>query len=68
MLRDSFGRRVDYLRISITDRCNLRTALREGKSDMGLGALLLCSVADKPEGHDLCGGSFAAEPMSRIGG
>ena len=23
-LRDSFGRRIDYLRISITDRCNLR--------------------------------------------
>ncbi|MGE5754079.1 MAG: GTP 3',8-cyclase MoaA [Deltaproteobacteria bacterium] len=24
MLRDTFGRRVDYLRLSITDRCNLR--------------------------------------------
>ncbi len=24
MLRDSFGRRVDYLRLSVTDRCNLR--------------------------------------------
>lgn len=24
MLRDMFGRRVDYLRLSITDRCNLR--------------------------------------------
>ncbi len=24
MLRDAFGRRVDYLRLSITDRCNLR--------------------------------------------
>ncbi len=24
MLRDSFGRAVDYLRLSITDRCNLR--------------------------------------------
>lgn len=23
-LRDSFGRRIDYLRISVTDRCNLR--------------------------------------------
>jgi len=21
---DSFGRRIDYLRISVTDRCNLR--------------------------------------------
>ncbi len=25
-LRDPFGRRIDYLRISITDRCNLRCA------------------------------------------
>ncbi len=25
-LHDSFGRRVDYLRISVTDRCNLRCA------------------------------------------
>jgi GTP 3',8-cyclase len=24
MLRDPFGRRIDYLRLSITDRCNLR--------------------------------------------
>lgn len=24
MLRDSFGRRIEYLRLSITDRCNLR--------------------------------------------
>src|SRR5512145_2817792 len=24
MMRDSFGRTVDYLRLSITDRCNLR--------------------------------------------
>jgi len=26
MLTDSFGRQIDYLRISITDRCNLRCA------------------------------------------
>src|SRR5512139_459682 len=24
MLRDSFGRPVDYLRLAVTDRCNLR--------------------------------------------
>ena len=24
MATDSFGRRIDYLRIAITDRCNLR--------------------------------------------
>src|SRR5512135_3277706 len=24
MLRDSFGRAIDYLRVSVTDRCNLR--------------------------------------------
>lgn len=47
---------------------DLRAALREGKSDTELAALLLLAVAAKPEGHDLCGGSFAAEPMSRIGG
>ncbi|HWJ39981.1 MAG TPA: radical SAM protein, partial [Candidatus Limnocylindrales bacterium] len=23
-LRDSFGRRIEYLRISVTDRCNFR--------------------------------------------
>ena len=23
-LIDSFGRRIDYLRLSVTDRCNLR--------------------------------------------
>ena len=23
-MRDSFGRTIDYLRISVTDRCNLR--------------------------------------------
>lgn len=47
---------------------DLRAALREGKSDMELAAILMRAVAAKPEGHDLCGGSFAAEPMSRIGG
>jgi len=26
MLRDAFGRTIDYLRISVTDRCNLRCA------------------------------------------
>jgi cyclic pyranopterin phosphate synthase len=25
-LRDAFGRRIDYLRVSVTDRCNLRCA------------------------------------------
>ena len=24
MLKDSFGRTIDYMRISVTDRCNLR--------------------------------------------
>ena len=24
ILTDSFGRKIDYLRISVTDRCNLR--------------------------------------------
>ncbi|MEA5075589.1 MAG: GTP 3',8-cyclase MoaA, partial [Coriobacteriia bacterium] len=24
MATDAFGRRIDYLRISVTDRCNLR--------------------------------------------
>ncbi|MBI5342834.1 MAG: GTP 3',8-cyclase MoaA [Deltaproteobacteria bacterium] len=47
---------------------DLRTALREGKDDRDVKALFLRAVAAKPEGHDLCGGSFTAEPMSRIGG
>ncbi|MBI5576509.1 MAG: GTP 3',8-cyclase MoaA [Deltaproteobacteria bacterium] len=47
---------------------DLRAALREGGGDGEVGALFRRAVAAKPEGHDLCGGSFAAEPMSRIGG
>jgi cyclic pyranopterin phosphate synthase len=48
---------------------DLRAALRGGKGDPEVAALVRRAVATKPEGHDLCGGgSFAAEPMSRIGG
>jgi cyclic pyranopterin phosphate synthase len=47
---------------------DLRAALREGKNDREVAALFMRAVATKPEGHDLCGGSYADEPMSRIGG
>jgi len=47
---------------------DLRAALREGKDDREVEALFLRAVSTKPEGHDLCGGSFTAESMSRIGG
>ncbi len=47
---------------------DLRAALRGGKNDREVAALFLRAVATKPEGHDLCGGSSADEPMSRIGG
>mgnify|MGYP002066401934 CR=1 FL=1 len=47
---------------------DIRAALRERKSDREMAALFLRAVVTKPEGHDLPDGSFAAEPMSRIGG
>lgn len=48
---------------------DLRAVLRSGKGDREIAAVFREAVATKPEGHDLCGtGSFAPEPMSRIGG
>ncbi len=47
---------------------DLRAALREGKGDGDVEAQFRRAVAAKPEGHDLCGGTNALEPMSRIGG
>lgn len=46
---------------------DLRAVLRGG-SDREVADLFRNAVATKPEGHDLCAGSFAPEPMSRIGG
>jgi hypothetical protein len=79
MLRDSYGRKVDYLRLSVTDRCDLRCVycmppegivslpgVREARNGEPAAA-----VSAKPEGHDLCGSGdtpSAAEPMSRVGG
>jgi cyclic pyranopterin phosphate synthase len=42
-LRDSFSRKIDYLRISVTDRCNLRCRYcmpEEGVASVGHGAIL----------------------------
>ncbi len=42
-LRDSFSRKIDYLRISVTDRCNLRCRYcmpEEGVPSVGHGAVL----------------------------
>lgn len=47
---------------------DIRAALRGGMDDLEVAGLFLRAVAAKPEGHDLCGGSSAPEPMSRIGG
>lgn len=48
---------------------DLRAVLRSGSGDREVAAVFRMAVATKPEGHDLCGGgSFAPEPMSRIGG
>lgn len=48
---------------------DLRAVLRGGASDRAVAEVFRKAVATKPEGHDLCGGgSFAPEPMSRIGG
>lgn len=46
---------------------DLRAVLRGG-GDREVADLFRNAVATKPEGHDLCGGSFAPESMSRIGG
>src|SRR5512134_241500 len=48
---------------------DLRAVLRSGKGDREVAVVFREAVATKPEGHDLCGGgSFAPEPMYRIGG
>ncbi|SHJ07851.1 cyclic pyranopterin monophosphate synthase subunit MoaA [Malonomonas rubra DSM 5091] len=42
-MRDSYARKIDYLRISITDRCNLRCRYcmpEEGVASVGHGAVL----------------------------
>ncbi|MCR4295833.1 MAG: GTP 3',8-cyclase MoaA [Elusimicrobia bacterium] len=43
MMRDGFGRRIDYLRLSVTDRCNLRCVycLPEAAARFAPGADLL---------------------------
>lgn len=43
MLRDKFGRYIDYLRLSVTDRCNLRCRYcmpEEGVASLGHGRVL----------------------------
>jgi len=60
MLRDPYGRLVDYLCVSVTDRC-----------DDTVADLFREAVRTKPQGHDLCAGGDVpspAEPMSRVGG
>ncbi len=50
---------------------DVRQALRGGAGDRDLAGLLRRAVAEKPEGHDLCGGGTppsTGEPMSRVGG
>ena len=43
LLRDSFSRKIDYLRISVTDRCNLRCRYcmpEDGVTSVGHGSIL----------------------------
>ncbi|MCR5369674.1 MAG: GTP 3',8-cyclase MoaA [Clostridium sp.] len=74
-MKDNYGRTIDYMRISITDRCNLRCLYcmpEEGVSDMGHAGVLtfdeiwrLCRIFAK-EGISrikLTGG----EPLVRLG-
>ena len=40
---DNYGRKIDYLRVSVTDRCNLRCRycmLEEGVEDIGHPGIL----------------------------
>ena len=53
MLADSFGRIATDLRVSVTDRCNLRTPLRAGADDDQLAAIWRRAVAVKLPGHGI---------------
>jgi cyclic pyranopterin phosphate synthase len=56
MLIDSFGRTIDYLRISVTDRCNFRCAYCDPPTDRA-------PKAPRPPLHDA--GAFAR--LARVG-
>lgn len=74
-MRDHFGRTIDYMRISITDRCNLRCLYcmpEEGITDVGHSEILrfdeiwrLCRIfaAEGIRNIKLTGG----EPLVRLG-
>lgn len=51
-LIDGHARRVSYLRVSVTDRCDLRAALRGSEGDDRLHAAIDHALANKPKGHD----------------
>lgn len=52
MISDTFGRKHDYLRISITDKCNLRCTY--------------CNPEDLPKGHFAGASSMSADEIDNI--
>ncbi len=51
-LVDSMGRTIEYVRLSVTDRCKLRPMLRDGISDEQLKSVLVESIRLKPAHHE----------------
>jgi len=79
MFIDPFGRAITYLRISLTDRCNLRSclvipvevSLRDAvQSGKPLEEFFQQAVAQRPEHHDMLVAVLAGSQrgMSQIGG
>jgi molybdenum cofactor biosynthesis enzyme MoaA len=68
VLADSFGRIATDLRVSVTDRCNLRTPLRAGADDDQLAAIWRRAVAVKLPGHGINDHGFPqpAQPPRRV--
>ena len=72
-LVDQFQRRITYLRLSVTDRCDLRAALRSDNPGDALNAALDVAMKIKPERHHFVIDRKGAAPtlarhMSMTGG
>lgn len=73
-LKDGFGRKIDYMRISITDRCNLRCAYCMPK---GIRLLPMEEILTFEEIEEVCRGAVTlgirrfkitgGEPLARLG-
>jgi cyclic pyranopterin phosphate synthase len=66
-LEDSFGRHINYLRLSVTDRCDLRA---HPFDDERVRAAIVEAVRLKPRGHGFVPGGRSSLPrhMNATGG